>query len=128
MDLPPPLAWLVDEAVTSPSPDRFLAELGERLMTDGLLLAGGALTLAVPHPIVVRRTWLWRAETGGVIEALGFADGLLSQAGADWLAGVGPGQEETGGPTPDSPALGRGGARAVGPPETRPPRPGARFA
>ena len=73
MDLPAPLAWLVDEAGASPGPDRFLAELGGRLLADGLPLAGGALTLAVPHPIIARRTWLWRAETGAVIEALGFA-------------------------------------------------------
>ena len=36
MDLPAPLAWLVDEAGTSPSPDHFLAELGIRLKADGL--------------------------------------------------------------------------------------------
>src|SRR5215204_3915666 len=95
MDLPAPLAWLVDDAGASPGPDRFLAELGERLMTDGLPLAGGALTLAVPHPIVVRRTWLWRAETGVVIEALGFADSTPSQAGLDWLAALGPVREDT---------------------------------
>ena len=94
------------EAGTLPGPDRFLAELGERLMSDGLPLAGGALTLAVPHPIVVRRTRLWRAETGVVIEALGFADGMLSQAGSDWLAGLGPVQQDTVGLTPDSPVLG----------------------
>src|SRR5215207_5585341 len=88
MDLPAPLAWLVDEAGASPGPDRFLAELGGRLVADGLPLAGGALTLAVPHPIIARRTWLWRAETGAVIEALGFAGGTLSQAGRDWLAGL----------------------------------------
>src|SRR4051794_11755518 len=128
MDLPPPLAWLVDEAVTSPSPDRFLAELGERLMTDGLLLAGGALTLAVPHPIVVRRTWLWRAETGVVIEALGFADGMLSQAGSDWLAGFGPVQEDTLGPTSDGPVLGWAGTRAFSPAEAGRLRQVARFA
>src|ERR1700688_4760272 len=75
MDLPGPPACLVDEASASPGPDRFLAELGGRLLADGLPLAGGALTLAVPHPIIARRTWLWRAETGAVIEALGFASG-----------------------------------------------------
>src|SRR5215208_6688630 len=80
VDLPAPLAWLVDEAGASPSPDQFLAELGGRLVADGLPLAGGALTLAAPHPIIARRTWLWRAETGAVIEALGFAGGTLSQA------------------------------------------------
>ena len=73
MDLPAPLAWLVDEASASTGPDRFLAELGSRLLADGLPLAGGALALAVPHPIIARRTFLWRAETGAVIESLAFA-------------------------------------------------------
>ncbi len=78
MNLPAPLAWLVDEAgAASLSPDRFIAELGSRLLADGLPLAGGALTLSAPHPIIARRTWLWRAASGEVIEALGFAaDGL----------------------------------------------------
>ena len=111
MDLPAPLAWLVDEAGASPGPDRFLAELGGRLLADGLPLAGGALTLAVPHPIIARRTWLWRVETGAVIEALGFAGGPLSQAGRDWLAGLGPVQEDTVVPAPDSPVLGWAGTR-----------------
>ncbi len=39
MNLPGPLAWLVDEAGTSPNPDRFLAELGNRLLAEGLPLA-----------------------------------------------------------------------------------------
>src|SRR5206468_4873881 len=90
MDLPGPLAWLVDEAGASPGPDRFLAELGGRLLADGLPLAGGALTLAVPHPIIARRTWLWRAEAGAGIGALGFAGGPFSHAGRDWLAELGP--------------------------------------
>src|SRR5216684_3590184 len=106
MDLPASLAWRVDEASASPGPDQFLAELGGRLLADTLPLAGGALTLAVPHPIITRRTWLWRAETGAVIEALGFVGGPLSQAGRDWLAGLGPVQEDIVGPTPDSPVLG----------------------
>src|SRR5437870_4305749 len=104
MDLPGPLAWLVDETAASPGPDRFLAELGFRLLADGLPLAGGALTLAVPHPIIARRTWLWRAETGEVIEALGFAAGPFSQAGRDWLAGLGPVEGDMVGPAADSPA------------------------
>ena len=45
MDLPAPLAWLVDEAGSSRGPDWFLAELGCRLLADGLPLAGGALSL-----------------------------------------------------------------------------------
>jgi adenylate cyclase len=98
MDLPAPLAWLVDETGTSPGPDRFLAELGGRLLADGLPLAGGALTLAVPHPIIARRTWLWRAESGAVIEALGFTGGAPSRAGANWLAGLGPMREDMVGP------------------------------
>src|SRR5438132_14419982 len=69
MDLSAPLAWLVDEAGGSPGADRFLADLGSRLLTDGLPLAGGALTLAVPHPIIARRTWLWRAGSRNLDEA-----------------------------------------------------------
>jgi hypothetical protein len=114
MDLPAPLAWLVDEASASPSPDRFLAELGGRLLADGLPLAGGALALAVPHPIIARRTWLWRAEAGTVIEALGFGAGPFSPAGGDWLSKLGPVQEDTirlpsDGLAPDSPVLGWAG-------------------
>ena len=133
MDLPAPLAWLVDEAGASPGPDRFLAELGGRLLADGLPLAGGALTLAVPHPIIARHTWLWRAETGAVIEALGFAGGAPSQAGYHWLAGLGPVQEHPVGPTPDSPGpdspvLGWAGTRPFGTAEADRLRQAARFA
>lgn len=128
MDLPAPLAWLVDEAGSSPGPDRFLADLGRRLLADGLPLAGGALTLAVPHPIIARRTWLWRAENGAVIEALGFAGGPASQAGRDWLAGLGQVQEEIVGPAPNSPVLGWAGAQPFGAAEVRRLRQAARFA
>ena len=118
MDLPAPLAWLVDEAGASPSPERFLADLGGRLLTAGLPLAGGALTLAVPHPIVTQRTWLWQAGTGAVIEALGFAGTSLGQAGRDWLAALGPIREETVGTAADSPVLGWAGTRVFDPFET----------
>jgi adenylate cyclase len=133
MDLPGPLAWLVDKAGASPGPDRFLAELGAQLLADGLPLAGGALTLAVPHPIIARRTWLWRAETGAVIEALGFAGGSLSHAGRDWLAGLGPVLEDAIGPglanpRPDSPVLGWAATRPFGPAEVGRLRQAARFA
>src|SRR5438552_17542582 len=117
MDLPGPLAWLVDEAGASPGPDRFLAELGGRLVADGVPLAGGALTLAVPHPIIARRTWLWRADNGSVIEALGFAGGPPIragrdwQAGRDWLAALGSVHENAVGPGPDRPMLGWAGTR-----------------
>src|SRR6516165_3260971 len=94
MDLPAPLAWLVDEASASTGPDRFLAELGSRLLADGLPLAGGTLALAVPHPIIARRTFLWRAETGAVIKALAFAGAAPIKAGSGWLTGLGPSHEE----------------------------------
>ena len=71
MQLASTLAWLVDAAAETPTPELFLANLGQRLIEDGAPLAGGALTLAAPHPLVARRTWLWRAGSGEVIEALG---------------------------------------------------------
>ncbi|OWW00355.1 adenylate/guanylate cyclase domain-containing protein [Rhizobium sp. R693] len=128
MELPTSLAWLVDEAGTSPDPERFLAEIGDRLMSDGLPLAGGALTLAAPHPIIARRTWLWRAETGPVIEALSFVDTLPNQAGQEWLSGLGPVQENTVGPAPDGPVLAWAGTRAFTPDEIDELRLVARFA
>jgi class 3 adenylate cyclase len=93
MQLPSALAWLVDAASAVRGADDFLAALGAQLITDGLPLAGGALTLTAPHPIIGRRTWLWRAETGVVIEALGFGPTGPAQGdvGHDWLAGLGTG-------------------------------------
>jgi class 3 adenylate cyclase len=133
VDLPASIAWLVDEAAASPGPDRFLAELCGRLLADGLPLAGGALTLAVPHPIIASRTWLWRAKTGAVIEALGFSGGPPGQAGRDWLEGLGPVHEDTGSPTsdspgPDSPVLGWAGTRLFRPAEAGQLRQAACFA
>jgi class 3 adenylate cyclase len=98
MNLPAPIAWLVDEACASAGPELFLSELGALLLADGLPLAGAALTLAVPHPIIARRTWLWRAQNGAVIEALSFGsmdpvgqEGGVEpgKVGRDWLAGLG---------------------------------------
>ncbi|MBY5791311.1 adenylate/guanylate cyclase domain-containing protein [Rhizobium leguminosarum bv. viciae] len=134
MDLPSPLAWLVDEAGASPGPERFLAELGRRLLADGLPLSGGTLTLSVPHPIIARRTWLWRAETGAVIEALAFAAAPQSEAGRDWLTGLGPVWEERIGPSQDSPMLdwagidNRAGSGAFAPADADRLREVARFA
>jgi class 3 adenylate cyclase len=128
MDLPAPLAWLVDEAGASSGPDRFLAELGDRLLADGLPLAGGALTLAVPHPIISRRTWLWRAETRRVIEALGFAGSPAGEAGHPWLAGLGAVHEDTVGAAHDSPLLGWAGTRPFDPGEAQRLRAVSRFA
>jgi class 3 adenylate cyclase len=128
MELSAPLAWLVDEAGASPGPDQLLAGLGGRLVAGGLPLAGGALTLAVPHPIIARRTWLWRAETGAVIEVLGFAGGPPNQAGRDWLAGLGSVHEDVAGQGPDSPVLGWAAIRPFGPAEADRLRQAARFA
>src|SRR5271168_5172151 len=121
MPLSATLAWLVDSAAQTPTPELFLASLGERLIEDGTPLAGGALTLASPHPLIARRTWLWRAESNEVVEALGFVAGAHSALGADgsagdgrrWLAGLaaGPSHEDLVGPTPDGPRLGWIGPR-----------------
>ena len=128
MDLPKPLAWLVDEASASAGPDRFLAELGSRMKADGLPLAAGSLTLAVPHPIIARRSWLWRAESGAVIEALGFTDRSLSQMGRDALNGLSPVEVDVIGEAPDSPVLAWAGARPFTSDETLRLREVARFA
>src|SRR5436190_8853993 len=114
MQLNSTLTWLVDAAGASSGADRFLAELGARLIVDDLPLTGGALTLAVPHPIIARRTWLWRASNGEVIEAVGFAGfasaGLndsAGEAGRRWLAGLAGGavHEDIVGPGSDAPVL-----------------------
>jgi class 3 adenylate cyclase len=128
MDLPAPLDWLVDEASASAGPDRFLAELGGRLSDCGLQLAAASLTLAVPHPIIARRTWLWRAETGAVIEALGFTDGPLSQVARDALNGFSAVEVHVIGMTSDSPVLAFAGARPFNPEESLRLRNVARFA
>jgi adenylate cyclase len=133
------LAWLIDAAGASPDADRFLAELGARLIEDALPLAGGALTLAVPHPLIARRTWLWRSDSGAVIEALGFAAAGLpgagpadppGDAGRGWLEGLGGGpvHEDVVGPGPDGPSLGWIGPRSFTAVETDRLRQAARFA
>jgi len=113
MKLPITLAWLLDEASTADSADHFLAALGAKLIADDLPLAGGALTLAAPHPMIARRTWLWRAETAAVIEALGFealgpAAPGPSDVGRDWLARLGGAvvQKDVAGPGSDGAVLG----------------------
>ncbi len=144
MQLSSTLAFLVDAAGETPGADRLLAEVGTRLVADGLPLAGGALTLAVPHPLIARRTWLWRAESGEVIEALGFvaggfvAEGLAAvgaasppgDAGRRWLAGLAAGlvHEDTVGSRPDRPSLGWIGPRPFTPGEADALRQAARFA
>src|SRR6516162_10621692 len=114
MQLSSTLSWLVDSAAETAGADRLLAELGAHLVADGLPLAGGTLTLDVPHPLIARRTWLWLAASGEVIEALGFAAGgvlatrgasPLDDAGRRWLAGIAAGlvHEDAIGPRRDGP-------------------------
>ena len=140
MRLPSTLAWLVDAAGAAAGADGFLAALGARLIADGLPLAGGALTLAAPHPIIARRTWLWRAETGAVIEALDFggldfgAQGSTgsgqSDVSLDWLTGLGAAvvQVDVAGPASDGPVLGWATLRPLTEDESTLLRQVARFA
>jgi len=137
MQLNSTLTWLVDTAASSPGADRFLAELGAHLIADGLPLAGGALTLAVPHPIIARRTWLWRADNAVVIEAVGFAPAGFANAGEQgsdggrrWLVALAGGgvHEDVVGAGPDAPVLGWIGPRAFTEAELTALREAARFA
>jgi adenylate cyclase len=138
MQLSPTLAWLVDAAAEIASVERFLAELGAHLIADGLPLAGGALTLEVPHPLIARRSFLWRADRGEVIEALALAPAELaarfevpsSNAGRRWLADLaaGPVHEDTIGSSGDGPSLAWVGPRAFTASETEALRQAARFA
>ncbi len=139
MQLSSTISWLVDSAGETPSADQWLAKLGTCLIEDGVPLAGGALTLAVPHPLIARRTWLWRADSGEVIEALGFAAGGLpaaesanqpGDAGRRWLESRAPGElrEDTVGPNPDGPSLAWVGPRLFTPDEANRLREAARFA
>jgi adenylate cyclase len=94
MRLSSALDWLIDEGSAAPDAEHFLTTLGARLLADRVPLAGGALTQAAPHPIIARRTWLWHADTGAVIEALGFGGlpastfGQQTRVGLDWLTGL----------------------------------------
>jgi adenylate cyclase len=137
MQLNSTLTWLVDTAIASAGPDRFLAELGMRLVADDVSLAGGALTLAVPHPLIARRTWLWRAANGEVIEAVGFAPVGLGgtgnspgDAGRNWLAGLGDGavREDAVGAEESAPRLAWVGPRRFTETEADRLREAARFA
>ncbi len=124
---------------STPTPELFLANLGQRLIGDGAPLSGGALTLASPHPLIARRTWLWRADSGQVIEALGFVAGAHAAAGAAsppgeagrrWLQGLaaGPVHEDAVGPGADGPRLAWIGPRAFKAREAGRLREAARFA
>jgi adenylate cyclase len=139
MQLSSTLAWLVDAAAETAGADRLLAELGAHLVGDSLPLAGGALTLEVPHPLIARRTWLWHAESGEVIEALGFApagpaatreSSPLGDAGRRWLAGIAAGRvhQDAIGPRQDGPSFGWIGPRPFTLSEIDQLRQAARFA
>jgi class 3 adenylate cyclase len=139
MPLSSTLAWLVDAASDSPGADRLLAELGAHLIADGLPLTGGALTLAVPHPLISRRTWLWRAASGEVIEALGFAPAgpvperapsPSNDAERRWLGTIaaGPVHADSVGSRPDAPRLSWIGPHPFTRDETDQLRQAARFA
>jgi class 3 adenylate cyclase len=139
MHLSSTLSWLVDLAAETSGADRLLADLGAHLLADGLPLAGGALTLDVPHPLIARRTWLWRAETGAVIEALGFAPGdpaapiltdPANDAGRRWLTGIASGEvhEDAIRPDHETPTLAWIGPRAFAAQEIDQLRQAARFA
>ena len=136
MQLSPTLAFLVDAAAEASGPEVFLAELGRLLIEDGAPLAGGALSLAAPHPLIARRTWLWRAGSTQVIEALGFAPagpaapGAPGAAGRRWLEGLGGGpvHEDAVQPNPGGPWLGWIGPRRFTPEEAERLSEAARFA
>jgi class 3 adenylate cyclase len=137
MQLSTTLAWLLDAAAETAGADRLLAELGAHLLCDGLPLAGGALTLDVPHPLIARRTWLWRAAGAEVIEALGFAPGTFApaagaanDAGRRWLSGLAAGavHEDAVGARPDAPLLAWIGPHAFTAEQSAALRQAARFA
>ncbi len=134
MQLPATLSFLVDQAAKISGADAFLTGLGAALIADGLPLAGGALTQEAPHPIIARRTWLWRADTAQVVEALGFgfsapADRGHANVGRDWLEGLsGVVLEEIVGDIPDGAVLGWALARPPHEPESELLRQAARFA
>ncbi len=133
MQLSPTLAWLVDAASESAGADRLLAELGAHLVADGVPLAAGALTLEVPHPLIAKRTWLWRADNGRVIEALGFAPGGLApdlpdDAGRRWLRDIAGGEVHEDVVGRDGPLLGWIGPRPFTSDEIEQLRQAARFA
>lgn len=127
MKLRAPVSWLVDETGALHSAADFLAGLSRRLLAEGLPLCAGALTLAVPHPIIARRTWLWRADSDAVIEALGFTAEGHDQAGYRWLAELGSVQQDPVGAPPEGPILGWAGLQPFDPAEADLLRQVARF-
>ena len=133
MRLPSALSFLVDNAIEVADGDAFLTALAAGLVADGVPLVGGALTQAAPHPVIERRTWLWRADTGRVIEALGLAgsaDPAQAHVALNWLAGLGTGvvQEQFVGRASDGAVLGWAASRPFSASELEILREVARFA
>lgn len=133
MQLPSALSFLVDKAIDMPDGDAFLTALAAQLVVDGVPLAGGALTQAAPHPVIERRTWLWHADTGKVIEALNLAmaaDPEHSHVARNWLANIGTGiaQEDFAGGASDGAVLAWTGSRPFTASESELLREVARFA
>ncbi|WP_457301114.1 adenylate/guanylate cyclase domain-containing protein [Phyllobacterium sp. P5_D12] len=133
MQLPSALSFLIDEAIDVPDGDAFLTALTARLIADGVPLSGGALTQAAPHPVIERRTWLWRADTGRVIEALALArpvDLEPTYVARNWLAGIGTGavQEDFADSPSDGAVLAWTGSRPFSASESELLREAARFA
>ncbi len=97
MRLPSALSFLIDKAIDMPDGDAFLTALASALLADGVPLIGGALTQSAPHPVIEQRIWLWRADTGRVIEALGLTGALgpmpanpePNHIASNWLTGLG---------------------------------------
>jgi class 3 adenylate cyclase len=136
MRLPSALSFLVDKAIDVPDGDAFLTALAARLIADGVPLTGGALTQAAPHPVIEQRIWLWRADTGRVIEALGLAGPLdlgpaqPTNIARNWLEGLGTGgvQEDFAGDPSDGAMLAWTANRPFGNTESELLREVARFA
>jgi class 3 adenylate cyclase len=137
MQLSRTLTWLVDTASETAGANQLLARLGAHLIADGIPLAGGALTLAIPHPLIARRTWLWRSDNGEVIEALGFVGGGLADTASSpgdavrrWLGGLAAGtaHEDAVGSGLDQPLLAWIGPRSFTSAEIDELRQAARFA
>ena len=133
MQLPSALSFLIDEAIDVPDGDVFLTALAARLIADGVPLFGGALTQAAPHPVIERRAWLWRADTGSVIEALALARPLdleHTHVARNWLASIGTGavQEDFAGGPSDGAVLAWTGTRPFSVSESELLRQVARFA
>jgi len=78
MRLSSTLTWLVDSASETPGADRFLAELGGRLVADGLPVAGGALTLAMRKTLKGLSVWV-------AVSCAGFGLVLLVFSFSRWL-------------------------------------------